>query len=252
VRCNGAWSSDSETIWDMKNFEQRPWGWTSADAAGLAIFPGLVRYDEVAAGLMNHAIRFTMQQIKNDANGRYFVQPASHPAGPVYGVSNVMGMRIRLKAGFDISGFSAANQVILTAIKKYGMILADNGGYFYFQGVADPRCDDTDLENLDAIQSSNFELVQMTPEFPSYNVATAPTGALPTINSFTASATSVAPGTAVTLKWSSTNDPYDYIDVLSGMSGRTRTTTPAAATTYTLKATNQYGRSTAQVTVTVQ
>ena len=64
MRCNGAWSSDSETIWDMKNFEQRPWGWTSADAAGLAIFPGLVRYDEVAAGLMNHAIRFTMNSTR--------------------------------------------------------------------------------------------------------------------------------------------------------------------------------------------
>ena len=122
----------------MKNYEQRPWGWTSADAAGLAIFPGLVRYDEVAAGAINHAIRFTMQQTKNDANGGYFVEPASHAAGTVYGVSNVMGMRIRLKASFDISGYSPANQVILTAMKKYGMILADNGSYFYFQGVPDP------------------------------------------------------------------------------------------------------------------
>jgi hypothetical protein len=252
VRCNGAWSSDSETIWDMKNFEQRPWGWTSADAAGLAIFPGLVRYDEVAAGAIKHAIRFTMQQTKNDANGGYFVEPASHAAGTVYGVSNVMGMRIRLKASFDISGYSAANQVILTAMKKYGMILADNGSYFYFQGVPDPRWDDNDLENLDAIQSSNFEVVQMTPAFPGYDANSAPTGAPPTIDSFTASAASVAPGTAVTLKWTTTNDSYDFIDVLGGISGGTVTTTPTATTTYTLNATNQYGRSTAQVTVTVQ
>ncbi len=99
----GPWSSDSETIWDLKNYEQRPWGWTSADAAGLPIFPGLVRYDEVASGAINHAIRFTLPHTKNDANGGYFVEPASHAAGTDYGVSNVMGMRIRLKASFDIS-----------------------------------------------------------------------------------------------------------------------------------------------------
>ena len=133
---------------------------------GCPSFPGLLRYDEVASGAINHAIRFTMQQTKNDANGGYFVEPASHAAGNIWGVNNVMGMRIRLKASFDISGFSADNQVILTAMKKYGMILADNGGYFFFQGVPDPRWNDDDLINLDAIQSSNFEVVQMTPAFP--------------------------------------------------------------------------------------
>jgi hypothetical protein len=250
-RCNGAWSASSETIWDLKNYDRRPWGWTSADAAGLPIFPGLVHYDEVAAGAINHAIRFTMQQTKNDANGGYFVEPASHAAGTVYGVSNVMGMRIRLKASFDISGFSAANQVILTAMKKYGMILADNGGYFYFQGVPDPRWNDDDLVNLDSIQSSNFEVVQMTPAFPGYDANTAPTGEPPTINSFTSSASSVAAGTPVTLIWNTTNDSYDFIDVLGGVSGGSVTTTPTATTTYTLNATNQYGRTTMQITVTV-
>jgi hypothetical protein len=252
VRCNGKYSSDSETIWDMKNFEQRPWGWTSADAAGLAIFPGLVRYDEVAAGAINHAIRFTLPHTKNDANGGYFVEPASHAAGTDYGVSNVMGMRIRLKAAFDISGYSAANQVILTAMKKYGMILADNGSYFYFQGVPDTRWDDNDLVNLDSIQSSNFEVVQMTPAFPGYDANTAPTGAPPAIHTFTASASTVAAGTPVTLAWSTSNDSYDFVDKLGGVSGGTVTTKPTATTTYTLNATNQYGRSTAQVTVTVQ
>ena len=251
-RCNGQWASSSETIWDMQNFEQRPWSWTSADAAGLAIFPGLVRYDEVASGAINHAIRFTMQQTKNDANGGYFVEPASHAAGTVYGVSNVMGMRIRLKASFDISGYSAANQVILTAMKKYGMILADNGGYFYFQGVPDPRWDDNDLENLDSIASSNFEVVQMTPSWPGWDAVSAPTGQPPTINSFATSATTVASGTPVTLTWDTTNDSYDFIDMLGGVRGGTVTFTPSATATYTLNATNQYGRSTAQVTVTVQ
>ena len=250
-RCNGQWSASSETIWDMQSFEQRPWGWTSADAAGLAIFPGLVRYDEVASGAINHAIRFTMQQTKNDANGGYFVEPASHAAGTVYGVSNIMGMRIRLKASFDISGFSQTNQVILTAMKKYGMILADNGGYFYFQGVADPRWDDNDLENLDTIQSSNFEVVQMTPAFPGYDANTAPTGNPPTINSFTATPSTVSSGGSVTLMWSTTNDSYDFIDILGGVRGPSVVVKPTATTTYTLNATNQYGRSTKQVKVTV-
>jgi hypothetical protein len=251
-RCKGAWNADSETIWDMQNFEQRPWGWTSADAAGLAIFPGLVRYDEVASGAINHAIRFTMQQTKNDASDGYFVAPASHAAGTDWGVSNVMGMRIRLKASFDISSYSTANQVILTAMKKYGMILADNGGYFYFQGVPDSRWNDDDLANLAGIQSSNFEVVQMTPEFPGYDANSAPTGNPPTINSFTASASTVAAGTAVTLTWKTANDSYDFIDVLGGVRGGSVTVKPTATTTYTLNATNQYGRSTQQVTVTVQ
>jgi Putative Ig domain len=131
-RCNGEWASDSETIWDLKQFEHRPWGWTSADAAGLPIMTGLVRYDEVEAGQINHAIRYTMQNTKNDNNGGYFVEPASHAAGTYWGPPWVMGMRIRLNADFDISGFSKANQVILTAMKQYGMVVADNGGYFFF------------------------------------------------------------------------------------------------------------------------
>jgi hypothetical protein len=250
-RCKGAWSASSETIWDMQSSERRPWGWTSADAAGLPIFPGLVRYDEVASGAINHAIRFTMQQTKNDANGGYFVEPASHAAGTVYGVSNVMGMRIRLKASFDVSGFSKANQVILTAMTKYGMILADNGGYFYFQGVPDPRWDDDDLVKLDAIQSSNFEVVQMTPTFPGYDDATAPTGNPPTIDSFNASVSNVTAGSPVTLTWETENDSYDFIDQVGGVHGGSVTVTPAATTTYTLNATNQYRRSTASLTVTV-
>ena len=251
-RCNGAFNASSETIWDLKNYDQRPWGWTSADAAGLPIFPGLVRYDEVASGAINHAIRFTMQVTKNDANDGYFVEPASHAAGVYWGVSNVMGMRVRLKAGFDISGYSPANQVILTAMKKYGMILADNGGYFFFQGVPDPRWNDDDLLNLDDIQSSNFEVVQMTPAYPGWDSATAPTGQPPTINSFTASDSMVATSTAVTLRWSTSNDSYDFIDKLGGVSGGSVTVAPTTTTTYTLNATNQYGRSTAQVTVTVK
>ncbi len=250
--CNGAWSADSETIWDMQNYEQRPWGWTSADAAGLSVFAGLVRYDEVAAGAINHAIRFTLQNTRSDANGGYFVEPASHAAGSASTSLNIMGMRVRLKANVDISTFSAANQVILTAMKKYGMILADGGSNFFFQGAPDARWNDDDLSNLSSIPSSDFEVVQMTPAFPGWDANTAPTGPPPNINSFTASASTVTVGTPVTLTWSTTNDSYDFIDKLGGVRGGTVTFTPLATATYTLNATNQYGRSTSQVTVVVQ
>jgi hypothetical protein len=250
-RCSGQWDSSSETIWDLRSSEQRPWGWTSADAAGLAIFPGLVRYDEVAAGAIHHAIRFTLQHSRQDANGGYFVSPASHAAGTDTGVYNVMGMRIRLKASFDISSYSPANQVILTAMKTYGLILADNGSPFYFQGAPDARWDDNDLDNMKAIGSDNFEVVQMTPSFPGYDTATAPTGAVPTIKSFTASAMSITVGTPVTLTWSTTNNSYDFIDQLGGVHGTSVTVTPTVTTTYTLNATNQFGRTTQQVTITV-
>jgi hypothetical protein len=150
-RCNGHWDASSETIWDMHNYESRPFGWTSADAAGLSVFSGLVRYDEIASGAINHALRFTLEQTKNDANNGYFVPPATHAAGNNWGTNNVIGMRIRLKASFDISGFSPVNQIILTAMQQYGLILAENGGNFYFHGASDPRFDDNDLANLEQI-----------------------------------------------------------------------------------------------------
>jgi hypothetical protein len=251
-RCNGQWASDSETIWDLKNFEHRPWGWTSADAAGLAIMPGLVRYDEVEAGAINHAIRYTMQNTKNDNNGGYFVEPASHAAGTYWGPPWVMGMRIRLNANFDISGFSKANQVILTAMKHYGMIVADNGGYFFFQGAPSPHWNDNDLDNLKNIASSNFEVVDMTPSWPGWDSSKAPTGDVPAIQSFTATSTSIKRGTATTLKWSTTDASYLFIDKLGGVRGEGVVVAPGVTTTYTLNATNQFGRSTKRVTVTVE
>ena len=247
--CNGAWSAANGAIWDLTSTEHRPYGWTSADAAGLPIFPGLVRYDEVAAGVINHAFRMTLAQTKSDANGGYFVAPATHAAGNSSSTGNIMGMRLRLKASFDISSFSAANQAILTAMKNYGMIVADNGSNMFFQGAPDARWDDNDLDALKAIDASNFDVVQMG---TAYDANTAPTGAAPTISSFTASQTTVAAGTPVTLSWSVSNDSYDYIDVVGPVRGGTQTVTPAATTTYTLNSTNQYGRSTMAVTVNVQ
>jgi hypothetical protein len=158
-------------------------------------------------------------------------------------------MRLRLKASFDISGFSAANQAILTAMKNYGMIVADNGSNMYFQGAPDARWDDNDLDALKAIDASNFDVVQMGTE---YDASTAPTGAAPTISSFTASQTTVTAGTPVILSWTVSNDSYDYIDAVGPVRAGTQTVTPAATTIYTLYSTNQFGRATKSVTVNVQ
>ena len=243
----GAWSADSSAIWDMTINEQRPYTWTSADAAGLPIFVGLARYDEVAAGAINHALRYTVPTTQ-----RAFVAPASHWASTVTNPSAPpMGTRLRLKAAFDISGFPADDQVILTALKRYGMILADNGSAVFISGVPDDRWNNTDLNMLKTITASNFEVVQMGTIYTDANV---PTGPSPTISSFTASATSVTSGTPVTLSWNESGAIYNIISPtvgpVRGASGSV-TVFPTATTTYTLYATNQYGRTTQSVTVTV-
>src|SRR5581483_6357990 len=116
---NGAWQADSTAVWDMTIPEQRPYTWTSADAAGLPIFAGLVRYDEVAAGAIHHALRFTLPQSR-----AAFIPPASHwAANSTNALAAPMGMRMRLKSSYDISGFPPRVQVILTAMKKYGIIM---------------------------------------------------------------------------------------------------------------------------------
>ncbi len=153
-----SWNANCGAVFDLNSNALRPAGWTSADAAGLPIFPGLVRYDEVfEQGVIAHALRFTVQNTR-----RAYVYPARH-----YASSNAspnlppMGMRVRLKASFDVSGFSPAMQVILRAMKKYGMIVADNGSNWYFSGAPDPRWNDDELSTLKTIKGSNFEVVQM-------------------------------------------------------------------------------------------
>ena len=177
----GQWSANNAAVWDLLNYNSRPYTWTSADAAGLPILPGLVRYDEVATGAIHHAIRFTVPR-----TWAAFVAPATHWAATNSGSPIPMGMRVRLKASKDITGFSAANQVILTAMKTYGLILADNGSAMFFTGAPDSRWDDNDLHNLTTVTAADFEVVQMPTEIHSGNV---PMGAAPLINSFTASAT---------------------------------------------------------------
>ena len=132
-----------------------PNGWTSADAAGLPILPGLVRYEEVAAGEIEHAIRFTAPETR-DAH----IYPARHHAGQGNSSSlPPMGLRVRLKAGFDIGGFGPQAKVILRAMKWYGMILADNGSPWFFSGSSDIRWDDDQLNDLKSLRGSDFEVV---------------------------------------------------------------------------------------------
>jgi hypothetical protein len=150
------WNADSGTRWDLRSAARRPDSWTSADAAGLPIFPGLVRYDEVAAGHLDHAIRVTFDSTRNA-----WVHPASHCAGDTSDPSApAMGARLRLKAGYGLGGFSGAAKVIAEAMKRYGMIVADNGSNWYFSGSSDRRWDDENLDQLKRIPGSAFQVVR--------------------------------------------------------------------------------------------
>jgi hypothetical protein len=154
-----SWRAGSGAVFDLgRNSVQRRPGWTSADAAGLPIFPGLVRYDEaVEQKEIKHAIRFTVQHTR-----RAFILPATHFASKAADEKlPPMGMRVRLKQDFEISGFPATARVILMAMKKYGMILADNGGNWFISGTADSRWKDDELNALKKVKGSDFEVVRM-------------------------------------------------------------------------------------------
>jgi hypothetical protein len=153
-----SWAAASGAVFDLKSNATRPAGWTSADAAGLPIFPGLVRYDEVFEQReIRHALRFTVRKSR-----RAYVYPARHYASSDDDPNlPPMGMRVRLKASFDISTFSPANQVILRALKKYGMFVADNGPSWFLSGAPDPRWSNDDLGMLKTIKGFNFEVMKM-------------------------------------------------------------------------------------------
>lgn len=153
------WRAGSGAIFDLGSNALRPQGWTSADAAGLPVFPGLVRYEEaVEQGAIRHALRFTCRRTR-----RAYVAPARHFASRLTDADlPPMGMRVRLKAFYDISHFPRSAQVILTALKKYGMLLADNGGDWFLSGAPDPRWKDGELATLKRVKGEDFEVVQMT------------------------------------------------------------------------------------------
>lgn len=155
---DGSWTAGSGAIFDLKSNALRPTGWTSADAAGLPILPGLVRYDEVAAGEIRHALRFTVPKTR-----RVYVWPARHHASSLTGLQYPpMGQRFRLRPSFDITAFSPGVQVILRALKKYGMMLADNGSAWYLSGVPDEHWDNDELRQLGRVHGSDFEAVDVS------------------------------------------------------------------------------------------
>ncbi|WP_246066892.1 stalk domain-containing protein [Paenibacillus koleovorans] len=156
---NGGWEASSGARWDLTSNALRPKRWTSADAAGLPVFPGLVRYEEAAAGEINHALRFTVSKTQKG-----FIAPATHYASSSSDpILPPMGLRLRLKADFDISGYSPTNQAILRALQKYGMIVADNGSSLYLSGAPSPQWNDDDLRKLGALKGSDFEAVYTGP-----------------------------------------------------------------------------------------
>jgi hypothetical protein len=152
-----SWQAGSGAIFNLLSNSLRVATWTSADAAGLPIFPGLVRYDEIVAGEIRHALRFTVPKTQ-----KAYVWPARHYASSLTGAQYPpMGVRFRLRADFDMSGFSPTNQIILRALKKYGMMIADNGSAWYLSGAPDSRWNNDDLHNLGAIHGSDFEVVDV-------------------------------------------------------------------------------------------
>lgn len=155
LKPNGTWETGSGARYDLASNHLRPQNVGSADAAGLPILPGLVRYDEVASGAIHHALRFTIPHTRGA-----FVWPARHKASRIMDPDVApMGERFRLRADYDITRFSRADRVILTALKRYGMFLADNGGAMFLSGAPDKRWDDADLHQLSKVAAEDFEAV---------------------------------------------------------------------------------------------
>jgi hypothetical protein len=154
-RKHGSWQAGSGAIWNLRSNHLRPDGWTSGDAAGLPILPGLVRYDEVAAGYIGHALRFTAPRTRSA-----HIYPARHDAGSGNDPSlPPMGLRVRLKASVDISHFGPQARVLLQALKHYGLILADNGSPWFITGAPDPHWNDDELHRINQITGKDFEVV---------------------------------------------------------------------------------------------
>jgi len=155
-RRKGHWNADSGVIWDLRSRALRTPGFTSADAAGLPIFPGLARFDEAAAGRIDHALRVTFESTRNA-----WIDPASHCAGDTDDpTAPPMGMRLRLNAAYPLAGLNGHARVIAVALKRYGLIVADNGSNWFFSGTSDRRWNDENLNQLKAIPGSAFEVVR--------------------------------------------------------------------------------------------
>jgi hypothetical protein len=151
----GGWRAGSGAIFDMRSNRLRPAGWTSADAAGLAILPGLARYEDVARGRIDHALRFTVQRSR-----RAYVFPARHFASDLTDPDlPPMGLRLRLKRGYPIAGYPRQARIVLQALKEYGLIVADNGSDWYLSGAPHPKWSNDQLHTLHRVPGSAFEVV---------------------------------------------------------------------------------------------
>jgi hypothetical protein len=162
TRSAGRWTAWAGATWNLRSNKVRPADWTSADAAGLPIFPGLARYDEVKRGVIDHALRFTVQRSR-----RAYVYPARHYASSLTDPSlPPMGLRVRLKASFDSSGFPRQSRVVLAALKRYGMMVADNGSNWYITGAPNAGWSNDDLHSLARVKGSDFEVVDTSSIHP--------------------------------------------------------------------------------------
>jgi hypothetical protein len=158
-RRGSAWDAGSGAVFNLRSNALRPEGWTSADAAGLPILPLLVRYPEVRSGRIDHALRMTVQRTQ-----RGYIHPATHFASSSsHGSLPPMGLRLRLKASFSLASFHGESLIVLRALKRYGLIVADNGFSWYITGAPDPRWSDQDLEQIKRVPGSAFEAVQSGP-----------------------------------------------------------------------------------------
>jgi hypothetical protein len=206
---HGGWTAGSGATWDLRSNALRPDAWTSADAAGLPILPGLVRYDEVAAGHIDHAIRVTA-----NATARSHLWPARHDAGSANANLPPMGLRLRLKANVGIGAYPAADQVIMRAMKTYGVVIADNGSSWFVSGAPDERWDNDVLHALGQLTGSAFEAVDASSLMVSAAsgqaragvAATAPTAPTPTTRRAPAT-TAVLPATTASTTTTPSTSP---------------------------------------------
>ena len=218
-----SWQAGSGAIFNLLSNALRTVTWTSADAAGLLILPGLARYDEIMSGEIRHALRFTVPSTQ-----RAYVWPARHYASsltdPKY---PPMGVRFRLRASFDISGYSATNQIILRALKKYGMMIADNGSAWFISGAPDSRWDNTDLHNLANVKGADFEVVDVSPLMVDPNsgqalqsgisVSVSPSSANVPVNTTTQFTATVSNTTDQSVTWSVIGTGTGFIDSVTGL-----------------------------------
>lgn len=222
------WEAGSGAVFDLRSNALRPAGWTSADAAGLPILAGLVRYDEVASGEIRHALRFTAPQTR-----RQYIWPARHFASSLTGPQYPpMGLRLRLKAGFDISGFTPEVQVILRALKTYGMILADNGSAWYLSGVPDERWNNDHLHELGRVPGAAFEAVDESALMVDANSGQARSGTSGTPSpAATPTSTTAATGTATPARTATVSPSVTSSPSSTRTPTRTPTRGPSATAT---------------------